>query len=58
MTHILCKEFVFYLERNKELLKGFQRRINLIRITILRGHIDYTMKEMNWNSGRPARNPL
>ena len=49
MTPILCKDFVFYLERNKELLKGFQRRRKLIRVTISRGHTDYAMKGMNWN---------
>lgn len=48
-TPILCQEFVFYLEGNRELLKGFQRRNKLIRMTILRDHTDCTMKRMNWN---------
>lgn len=48
MTPILCQEFVFYLGKNRE-LKGLQRRSKLIRMTISRGHTDYTMKRMNWN---------
>lgn len=57
MTHFLCKEFVFYLERNRELLKCFQRN-KLIRITILRDLTNYKVKRMNWNWVRPARNQL
>lgn len=55
MIYFLCKEFVFYFERNRELLKCFQRN-KLIRIIILRDFINYKVKRMNWNWVRLVRN--